>query len=115
MCVRAAGWAPSAGSFRRRTAQPCSAVAVLWREWLWKCGPNSTAQGLQALQNGLAADHLQVLLVNSDLLDRREDIFGAVAASELQTPVLMDTTQIIGESLGLKPRELRGGDQKGKG
>ena len=60
-----------------------------------------TAQGLQALQNGLAADHLQVLLVNSDLLDRRDDILGAVAASALQTPVLMDTTQIIGESLGL--------------
>ena len=60
-----------------------------------------TAQGLQALQNDLAADHLQVLLVNSDLLDRRDDILGAVAANALQTPVLMDTTQIIGESLGL--------------
>ena len=60
-----------------------------------------TAQGLQALQSGLAADHLQVLLVNSDLLDRRDDILGAAAAAALQTPVLMDTTQIIGESLSL--------------
>ncbi|MFL6871825.1 MAG: redoxin domain-containing protein [Candidatus Azotimanducaceae bacterium] len=59
------------------------------------------AQVLQALQTGLADNDLHVMAINSDLLDRRDDILTANAASALQTPILMDTTQIVGESLGL--------------
>ena len=57
-----------------------------------------SAKGLQALQQSAPAG-VEILLLNSDLRDDRKSISASAQSLALQAPVLMDTAQVIGESM----------------
>lgn len=56
---------------------------------------------LEALRDKYKAQGVEVLLINSNLPDSREQIVKEAAAHTIQLPILLDDTQIISESLGL--------------
>src|SRR6185436_474298 len=62
-------------------------------------------RGLAPRLNSLAADYagkgVEVLLLNSSLKDGLETIKAEAQTAGLKVPVLMDSNQIIGESLGV--------------
>ncbi len=60
------------------------------------------AEGFNGLRSRFRADGVEFLIVNSTLGETREGIAASVADLGLNTPVLMDTTQIIGESMTLR-------------
>jgi peroxiredoxin len=57
---------------------------------------------LQALRDKYRAQGVELLMINSNLSDSREAIEKEAKAQGLDVPILLDETQIIGESLGLK-------------
>ncbi|MEM8768791.1 MAG: hypothetical protein AAGE43_15190 [Pseudomonadota bacterium] len=60
-----------------------------------------TVQTAVPLLEALAADDVQVLLLNSSLADNRSAISAELEALDSALPVLLDDTQIIGESMDL--------------
>jgi hypothetical protein len=56
---------------------------------------------LKALKAAYAAKGVQVFLLNSNPADNRETIAAEMASVGLDLPVLIDDTQLIGESLGV--------------
>ena len=68
---------------------------------------NSSCQSMQesvkalaSMQASYADQGVEFMLINSDLRDDRSAIQASVADQNIAAPVLMDSTQIIGESLG---------------
>lgn len=68
---------------------------------------NSSCQSMQesvaalaSMQASYAGQGVEFMLINSDLRDDRSAIQTSVADQNIAAPVLMDSTQIIGESLG---------------
>ena len=68
---------------------------------------NSSCQSMQesvevlaSMQASYADQGVEFMLINSDLRDDRSTIQASVADQNIAAPVLMDSTQIIGESLG---------------
>ena len=68
---------------------------------------NSSCQNMQesvkalaSMQASYADQGVEFMLINSDLRDDRSAIQASVADQNIAAPVLMDSTQIIGESLG---------------
>lgn len=59
-----------------------------------------SVEALAAMQASYADRGVEFMLINSDLRDDRSAIQASVADHNISTPVLMDSTQIIGESLG---------------
>jgi hypothetical protein len=59
------------------------------------------APALQALKNTFASKDVPVLLLNSSLSDNRNTIAAELKAIGLDAPVLIDDSQLIGESLGV--------------
>ena len=55
-------------------------------------------QSLTSLQTQFSPAGAEFMLINSDLRDRRTTVAASVADADL--PILLDPTQIIGESLG---------------
>ena len=61
----------------------------------------SQAPALKALKAAYAAKGVEVLLLNSNLKDSREAIQAEAQKAGYDTPVLMDSYQLVGESLGV--------------
>ncbi|HLZ75117.1 redoxin family protein [Phenylobacterium sp.] len=61
----------------------------------------SEAPALKALKAAYAAKGVQFLMLNSNLKDSREAIQAEAAKAGYDTPVLMDSYQLVGESLGV--------------
>jgi hypothetical protein len=59
------------------------------------------ASALKALKDTYAAKDVPVLLLNSTPADNRDAINAEMASLGLDLPVLIDDTQLIGESLGV--------------
>jgi len=59
------------------------------------------ASTLKTLRNQYQAQGVEVLGINSNLTDTREAIVKATAATGMDMPILVDESQLIGESLGL--------------
>ena len=57
---------------------------------------------LQALRDKYRAQGVELLMINSNLADSRAAIEKEAKAQGIDLPILLDETQIIGESLGLK-------------
>lgn len=57
---------------------------------------------LQALRDKYRAQGVELMMINSNLADSRASIEKAAKAQSIDLPILLDETQIIGESLGLK-------------
>jgi len=69
---------------------------------------------MQALRDKYRAQGVEVLMINSNLADTRAAIEKEAKAQGIDLPILLDETQIIGESLGLKRNgELMVIDTKG--
>ena len=62
----------------------------------------ASAQGITQMRDQHASDELKVMWINSDLRDQREHVEASAARLSLQAPVLLDSTQIIGESLSMQ-------------
>ncbi|MCW8193481.1 redoxin domain-containing protein [Proteobacteria bacterium 005FR1] len=56
----------------------------------------------KALQDRYGKDGVAFLMINSNLQDDRESIAKEAAKLGIETPILLDSTQLIGESLGLE-------------
>lgn len=56
---------------------------------------------LEALRDKYKEQGVEFLLINSNLQDTRDQIVKEAAARNIHLPILMDDTQIVGESLGL--------------
>jgi hypothetical protein len=56
---------------------------------------------LNALKAGYDSKNVQFFMLNSNLPDTRETIASAAKASGLTIPVLLDSAQLVGESLGV--------------
>src|SRR5690606_9037098 len=61
----------------------------------------SAAPAIKALQQTYAARDVPVLLLNSTPADNRKTIAAEMASLGLDLPVMIDDTQLIGESLGV--------------
>ncbi len=73
-----------------------------------------TLPELQALRQKYQAQGVELMMINSNLSDSRASIAKAAKAQGIELPILLDETQIIGESLGLKANgELLVVDTKG--
>ena len=59
------------------------------------------ADALKALKTAYAGKGVQFMLLNSSLKDSREAILAESAKAGYDTPVLMDSYQLVGESLGV--------------
>ncbi|MDA8953589.1 redoxin domain-containing protein [Pseudomonadales bacterium] len=59
-----------------------------------------SVEALASMQASYADQGVEFMLINSDLRDDRSTIQASVADQNIAAPVLMDSTQIIGESLG---------------
>lgn len=59
------------------------------------------AKSLQAMRARYQAQGVEFLLINSNLADSREAIAREAAQDGIEMPILVDETQIIGESLGM--------------
>ena len=59
------------------------------------------ADALKALKTAYAGKGVQFMLLNSSLKDSREAIMAESAKARYDTPVLMDSYQLVGESLGV--------------
>jgi hypothetical protein len=59
------------------------------------------APALKALKAAYAGKGVEVLMLNSNLKDSREAIQAEAAKAGYDTPVLMDSYQLVGESLGV--------------
>ncbi|MET0533932.1 MAG: redoxin domain-containing protein [Steroidobacter sp.] len=57
---------------------------------------------LQALREKYRAQGVELMMINSNLSDSRATIEKTAKAQGIDVPILLDETQIIGESLGLK-------------
>ncbi|MFC4310839.1 redoxin domain-containing protein [Steroidobacter flavus] len=57
---------------------------------------------MQALRDKYRAQGVELLMINSNLADTRDAIEKEAKAQGIDLPILLDETQIIGESLGLK-------------
>ncbi len=57
---------------------------------------------LQALRDKYRAQGVELMMINSNLSDSRDAIEKEAKAQGIDLPILLDETQIIGESLGLK-------------
>jgi peroxiredoxin len=57
---------------------------------------------VQALREKYRAQGVELLMINSNLTDTRDAIEKEAKAQGIDLPILLDETQIIGESLGLK-------------
>lgn len=57
---------------------------------------------MQALRDKYRAQGVELLMINSNLADTRDAIAKEAKAQGIELPILLDETQIIGESLGLK-------------
>ena len=57
---------------------------------------------LQALRDKYRSQGVELLMINSNLSDSRASIEQTAKAQGIDVPILLDETQIIGESLGLK-------------
>jgi peroxiredoxin len=67
------------------------------------CAANSKAlPDIKRLRDKYAAQHVEFLMINSNLSDSREQISAAAKAQGIDLPILMDETQLIGESLSLR-------------
>jgi peroxiredoxin len=62
----------------------------------------AAASQLKALRDKYRAQGVEFLLIDSNLQDTRDAIAKATDKSGIDLPVLLDETQLIGESLGLK-------------
>ena len=60
---------------------------------------DQSIQGLASIQQRFAAQGAEIMLINSDLRDDRGSVQAAAARQGIELPILLDTTQIIGESL----------------
>jgi mono/diheme cytochrome c family protein len=59
-----------------------------------------SVEALASMQASYADQGVEFMLINSDLRDDRAAIQSSISATSIAAPVLMDSTQIIGESLG---------------
>jgi hypothetical protein len=59
------------------------------------------APALKALKTAYAGKGVEVLMLNSNLKDTREAILAESAKAGYDTPVLMDSYQLVGEALGV--------------
>ena len=57
---------------------------------------------LQALRDKYRAQGVELMMINSNLPDSRDAIEKEAKAQGIDLPILLDETQLIGESLGLK-------------
>ncbi len=62
----------------------------------------SSLPEMQALRDKYRAQGVELLMINSNLADSRDAIEKEAKAQGIDLPILLDETQIIGESLGLK-------------
>jgi mono/diheme cytochrome c family protein len=56
---------------------------------------------VQALKASYAGKNVQFFLLDSDTRDNRDTINAAIAAANIDIPVLIDDSQLVGESLGV--------------
>jgi hypothetical protein len=61
----------------------------------------SQAPALKALKAAYAANGVEFMMLNSSLKDSREAIQAEAAKAGFDTPILMDSNQLVGESLGV--------------
>jgi redoxin len=61
----------------------------------------SQAPALKALKAAYAAKGVEFVMLNSNLKDSREAIQAEAAKAGFDTPILMDSNQLVGESLGV--------------
>jgi hypothetical protein len=61
----------------------------------------SQAPALKALKAAYAAKGVEFMMLNSSLKDSREAIQAEAAKAGFDTPILMDSNQLVGESLGV--------------
>ena len=54
---------------------------------------------LMSIRQQFAPQGAEIMLINSDLRDNRSSVQAAAAQAGIELPILLDTTQIIGESL----------------
>src|SRR4051794_7857882 len=67
------------------------------------CAANAaTFPDVKQLRAKYAPQNVEFLMINSNLADRREQIVAAAQKEGIELPILMDETQLIGESLGLQ-------------
>ena len=57
---------------------------------------------IRALRDKYGAQNVEFLMINSNLSDSRDKIDAAAAKQGIDFPIMMDETQLIGESLGLQ-------------
>lgn len=66
------------------------------------CAANAeSVPDIKKLQVKYAAQNVRFLMINSNLAEGRDEIVAAAAKQGIELPILMDETQLIGESLGL--------------
>jgi hypothetical protein len=67
------------------------------------CAANAaTFPDIKQLRAKYTPQNVEFLMINSNLADRREQIVAAAQKEGIELPILMDETQLIGESLGLQ-------------
>jgi AhpC/TSA family len=67
------------------------------------CAANSKAiPDIKMLRDKYGAQHVEFLMINSNLAESREAISAAAKQQGIDLPILMDDTQLIGESLNLR-------------
>ena len=67
------------------------------------CAANAgTLPDIKKLREKYAPQNVEFLMINSNLTDGRDQIVAAAKQQAIDLPILMDDTQLIGESLGLR-------------
>ena len=67
------------------------------------CSANSKAlPDIKKLRDKYASQNVEFLMINSNLKDTRDQIAAAAKQQGIDLPILMDETQLIGESLSLR-------------